>query len=96
MAVMSTVSNVTPSASARRVALFFVWADVAKPGSVNARIWVRGSASRSQAFAATISACVESSPPLTPMTILGAFDASPPPMAFMRRSSPETWMLYAS
>lgn len=44
---------------------------VANPGSVNARMSLRGRSSRSIARAATISAWVESSPPEIPMTIFG-------------------------
>jgi hypothetical protein len=62
---------------------------VAKPGIVKPRMSVRGSPSRSHALAATISAWVESSPPETPMTIVG-FGW---PMARSRCSSPLTWML---
>ena len=43
-----------------------------------------------KALATTSSACVESSPPLTPITGLG------PPMAVIRWTSPDTWMLKAS
>jgi hypothetical protein len=68
---MSMVSNVTPSDSARRIALFFVRSPVAKPGRVNARMSLRGRSSRSIARAATISAWVESSPPDRPSTIFG-------------------------
>ena len=60
---------------------------VAKPGSVNAWMSLRSRPSRSIAFAATISACVESRPPLTPITTFGW------PIACSRCSSPETWML---
>jgi hypothetical protein len=48
-----------------------VLSPVAKPGIVNAWMSLRGRPSRSIAFAATISACVESRPPLTPITIFG-------------------------
>ncbi len=71
----------------RAIALLFVWSLVAKPGIVKARMSLRGRPSRSIALAATMSACVLSRPPLTPMTIFGA------PMAVSRCSSPETWML---
>ncbi len=80
----------TPSDGGQRVALFFVWSLVAKPGSVKARMSDRGRPSRSMARAATISACVESRPPETPMTTFGW------PIARSRCSRPETWMLYAS
>ena len=84
---MSISSKVTPSASASRVALALVPSLVAKPGIVNAWMSLRGRPSRSIALAATISACVESRPPETPMTTLGS------PIARSRCSSPETWML---
>ena len=84
---MSISSKVTPSASESRVALPLVPSLVAKPGSVNARMSLRGRPSRSIALAATISACVESRPPETPMTTFGL------PIARSRCSSPETWML---
>ncbi len=71
----------------RRSALPFVRVPVAKPGRVNPRMSLRGRPSRSMALAATISACVESSPPDTPMTSLGW------PIARIRCSRPETWML---
>src|SRR6185295_4171127 len=71
VAVMSMVSNVTPSASASRIALPFVRSPVAKPGRVNARMSLRGRASRSIARAATINACVESNPPDSPSTTFG-------------------------
>ena len=71
-----------------------VWSLVAKPGIVYARMSVRGRPRRSIALAATRSAWVESSPPLTPMTIFGCQVSEP--MARSRCSSPETWMLYAS
>jgi hypothetical protein len=44
---------------------------VAKPGMVKAWMSLRGRPSRSIDLAATISACVESRPPLTPMTTFG-------------------------
>ena len=47
----------------------------------------RGRPRRSIALHATISACVESRPPLTPITALGV------PIALSRCSSPDTWML---
>ena len=84
---MSTSSSVTFSAPASREALSFVAALVAKPGSVKARMSLRGRPSRSIALAATISAWVESRPPETPMTTFGW------PMARSRCSRPETWML---
>ncbi len=64
-----------PSARIGAQAFALVSAPVAKPGMVYPRIDVRGTPSRSQALAATISACVESRPPETPITIL------PPPVA---------------
>ena len=84
---MSSSSKLTPSALASRVARPLVSSPVAKPGIVNARMSLRGRPSRSIALAATISACVESSPPDTPITTFGW------PMAESRCSSPETWML---
>ena len=51
---------------------------------------LRGRPIRSIARATTSSACVESRPPLTPMTGFG------PPIASMRCTSPDTWMLNAS
>ena len=71
----------------RRSALPLVRVPVAKPGRVNPRMSLRGRPSRSIARAATISAWVESSPPDTPMTSLGC------PIARIRCSRPETWML---
>ena len=68
---MSISANVTPSARHSSIALPLVRSPVAKPGSVNARMSLRGRSSRSIARAATISACVESSPPETPMTTFG-------------------------
>ena len=90
VSVMSIVSNVTPSAVDRRMALPLVRSPVAKPGRVNARMSLRGRPRRSIARAATIRAWVESSPPDTPMTTFGL------PMACSRWTSPATWMLYAS
>ena len=90
---MSSSSQVMPSDSIRWMALLFVPALVANPGIVKPRMWVRGRPSRSQALAATISAWVESRPPETPMTIVGIRAGSPPPIARIRCSSPETWML---
>ncbi len=90
---MSSSSHVMPSDSIRWIALLFVPALVAKPGIVKPRTWVRGRPRRSQALAATMSAWVESRPPETPMTIVGIRAGSPPPMARIRCSSPETWML---
>ena len=80
-------SNVTPSASTSAMALPLVRSPVAKPGSVKARMSLRGRPSRSIARAATISAWVESRPPETPMTTFGCS------IARSRCSSPETWML---
>ncbi len=84
---MSISSKVTPRAVASRVAYDLLVSPVAKPGMVNARMSLRGRPRRSIAFAATISACVESSPPLTPITGLGL------PIETSRCSRPETWML---
>ena len=53
------------------MALAFVSSLVANPGIVKARMSLRGRPSRSIARAATISACVESRPPETPITSLG-------------------------
>ena len=64
---------------------------MAKPGIVNAWMSVRGRPSRSIAFAATISAWVESRPPLTPITTFGRQVSVV--IAESRCSSPETWML---
>ena len=72
---------------ASRVAYDFVVSPVAKPGIVKAWMSLRARPSRSIALAATISACVESSPPLTPITTLGW------PIACSRCSRPDTWML---
>ena len=47
---MSISANVTPSASASRMALLLVRSPVAKPGSVNARMSLRGRLSRSIAL----------------------------------------------
>jgi hypothetical protein len=69
--VMSSSSQVTPNARISRTALVLVRSPVAKPGSVNPRMSLRGRPSRSIARAATISAWVESSPPETPITSLG-------------------------
>ena len=85
--VMSISSAVTPSDFMSLCALPFVPSLVAKPGSVNARMSLRGRSQRSIAFAATISAWVESRPPETPMTTFG------PPIACSRCCSPATWML---
>jgi len=68
---MSTSLASTPSAFIRRRALRYVLPDVPKAGIVKALIRVRGRPSRSMVLAATISACVESSPPDTPITRLG-------------------------
>ena len=51
---------------------------VANPGMVNARTSLRGRPSRSIALHATSSACVVSSPPLTPMTGFGRADSREP------------------
>ena len=82
----------------RVIALDLVPLLVAKPGIVKPRMWVRGRPRRSHALAATMSAWVESRPPETPMTILGALrsrglPAEPPAMARSRCSRPLTWML---
>ena len=77
----------TPSARISRCALPSVWSLVAKPGIVYASTFSRGSPRRSTARAATISACVESRPPETPITIFSM------PVACSRVSSPRTWML---
>ncbi len=60
---------------------------VAKPGMVMPMMLVRGSFSRSMALAHTSSACVESSPPETPITTLEM------PLADSRWTSACTWML---
>ena len=67
--LMSISSAVTPSAFMSAHAFDFVPSEVAKPGIVKPRMFLRGRPSASNAFAATISACVESSPPETPMTM---------------------------
>ena len=64
---MSISSPVTPSAFISAQALDLVPSEVAKPGMVKPRMFLRGRPSASKAFAATISAWVESSPPDTPM-----------------------------
>ncbi len=87
VSVMSIVSNVTPRAFASRMALPFVRSPVAKPGRVNARMSDARPLPRSIARAATISACVESRPPDTPITTFGW------PIARSRCSRPATWML---
>ena len=84
---MSISSAVTPSASMSLCALPFVSPLVAKPGRVKPRMSLRGRPARSIAFAATISAWVESRPPETPMTTFGS------PIADSRCCSPATWML---
>lgn len=76
--VMSSSAAVTPSERISLCALLFVPSLVAKPGRVKARMSLRGRPARSMARAATISACVESRPPETPMTTFG------PPMAASR------------
>ena len=68
---MSSSSNVTPSASDSRVAYALVVEPVANPGIVKASTSLRGRPRRSIALHATISAWVESRPPLTPITALG-------------------------
>ena len=70
-AVMSISSNVTPSDFASRVAYERVVSPVAKPGMENAWMSLRGRPSRSMARAVTISACVESRPPLIPRIAFG-------------------------
>ena len=70
-AVMSSSSNVTPSDFASRVAYPLVVSPVAKPGIVNAWMSDRGRPSLSIALAATMTAWVESRPPLTPTTTFG-------------------------
>ena len=65
---MSISSALTPKARISAQAWAFVPSPVAKPGMVKARMRSRPQPSRSVAFAATISAWVESSPPDTPMT----------------------------
>ena len=84
---MSISSKVTPRAWDNRVAKPLVVSPVAKPGSVNARMSLRGRPNRSIALAATMSAWVESRPPETPITTRGW------PIARSRCSRPETWML---
>lgn len=91
---MSSSSKVTPSACERSIAFVFVRSLVANPGIVNARMSLRGRPSRSIAFAATMSAWVLSSPPLTPMTIFGCHVSVA--IARSRCSSPATWIVYAS
>ena len=88
---MSIVSYVVPSAAISALALLWVDSEVAKPGMVKARMSLRGRPSRSIASAATISAWVESRPPLIPITTLVSG-----PIARSRPTSPWTWMLYAS
>ena len=87
---MSISSAVTPSARISFHALPFVASPVAKPGMVNPRMVLRGRPSRSQTLAATMSACVESRPPDTPITMWL------PRVASKRRRRPSTWMLKAS
>ena len=76
---MSSSSKVTPSAldEPRGVGLGASRRS-RSPACVKARMSLRGRPSRSIALAATISACVESRPPLTPMTTLGWPIASQP------------------
>lgn len=59
---ISISEKVTPSARASLIALFLVCSPVANPGNANARMSLRGRPSRSMAWVATISACVESNP----------------------------------
>ena len=87
---MSISSASTPRARISRQALPLVSSPVAKPGMVKPRIVERGSPIRSQAFAATISAWVESRPPETPITMCE------PEVASNRRTSALTWMLKLS
>ena len=87
---MSISSAVMPSARISAQAFALVPSPVAKPGMVKPRIALRGRPSRSIAFAATISAWVESSPPDTPITIVSACAAT------SRFDSASTWMLNAS
>ncbi|CFR89671.1 Uncharacterised protein [Mycobacterium tuberculosis] len=68
---ISISEKVTPSARASLIALFLVCSPVANPGNANARMSLRGRPSRSMAWVATISACVESNPPDTPITTFG-------------------------
>ena len=63
---------------------------VANPGMVKARMLRLGSLSSSMARAHTISACVESRPPETPMISFLL------PVARMRVVRPSTWMRYTS
>ena len=84
---MSSSSTWQPSARASASALDFVPALVAKPGMVMAWMCSRPRPRRSTARAATMRAWVESSPPLTPMTIRGS------PMARSRWTRAATWML---
>ena len=84
---MSSSCALTPSASISAPAFRSVSPLVAKPGIVYASTFDRGSPSRSKARTATISACVESSPPDTPITIFSI------PVARSRVSRPRTWML---
>ena len=86
---MSSSAASTPSARISAQAFDFVASPVAKPGMVKPRIDERGTPRRSHAFAATISACVESRPPDTPMTMRC-------PAERKRRASAATWMLNAS
>jgi hypothetical protein len=75
---MSIVSIVAPTDSARAMAFDLVCSLVAKPGMVYARMSLRGRSMRSIARATTSRACVESRPPLTPITGFGS------PIARMR------------
>jgi hypothetical protein len=88
--LMSISSAETPSAVISFQALDFVPSLVANPGMVKPRMSERGLPSASNAFAATISAWVESRPPDTPITM--CFE----PVACTRFIRPCTWMLKAS
>ena len=83
---MSISSALAPTARISCHAWFLVRVLVAKPGMVYARMLRRGSFSSSMARAHTMSACVESRPPETPMTSFFA------PVERMRVASPCTWM----
>ena len=86
---MSSSAASTPRACISAQAFDLVASPVANPGMVKPRIDERGTPSRSQAFAATIRAWVESRPPETPMTMRWPADRN-------RRASAATWMLKAS
>ncbi len=83
---MSISSAVAPTARISCQAWLRVRLLVAKPGIVKASTLRRGSFSSSIARAQTISACVESSPPETPITSFFV------PAARMRVARPCTWM----